>query len=383
MLQKTEAYSPPRWRVTRWLVDAGPDVPAGIRSALIASLFGSLPVFFGGVINTVLVSAVIALRLPRPLFIAWFAFEIMVCTTRSAVLLASRRAAVAGRETPTDLYVLLGLCWAFSVGYGAFISLTSGDWVAATLACLSSGAMVGGTCFRNFAAPRMTAVMIVLSLGPIALGGIFAGEPILWVAILQTPLYLYSMSMAGYRLNAILVTTMRAEQDNERRARHDALTDLLNRVGLANAIAIKWSERRSDRQLALLYLDLDGFKIVNDTHGHAVGDLLLQKVASRLKEVIRDGDLAARVGGDEFVVFSETSDRAQVIGFGDRLIDELSRPYDLGNGIRTAISASIGIALAPEHGHDLTSLLAAADVALYDAKSKGKACCSVAKLNAV
>ena len=90
------------------------------------------------------------------------------------------------------------------------------------------------------------------------------------------------MSMAGYRMNSILVSTMRAEQENERRARHDALTDLLNRVGLASAIEAKWSQRKqADEQFALLYLDLDGFKAVNDTHGHAMGDHLLAKAAER------------------------------------------------------------------------------------------------------
>ena len=105
--------------------------------------------------------------------------------------------------------------------------------------------------------------MIVLSLGPVALGAIFAGEPIIWLTVIQTPLYLVAMSMAGYRLNANLVATMRAEQENERRAQHDALTGLLNRVGLANAIEAKWSARRQ-QELALFYLDLDGFKAVND-----------------------------------------------------------------------------------------------------------------------
>jgi diguanylate cyclase (GGDEF)-like protein len=252
--------------------------------------------------------------------------------------------------------------------------------VAATLACVSSAAMVGGTCFRNFGAPRMTAIMIVLSLGPVALGAIFAGEPIMWLTLIQTPLYLAAMSAAGYRLNANLVATMRAERENERRARHDALTGLLNRIGLASAIETRWLDRRpGSQEVALLYLDLDGFKAVNDTHGHAMGDRLLQKVAERLQGLIRVGDDAARIGGDEFVVLCDIADRSAVQTFGDRLIEELALPYDVADGIATPISASVGVALAPRHGRDLTSLLAAADAALYDAKARGKACCSIAR----
>src|SRR3546814_4681127 len=98
------------------------------------------------------------------------------------VLVADRRAAAKGAPTSTDLYIWLSVLWAASVGYGTFISVLSGDWVAATLACLSSAAMVGGIAFRNFAAPRLVALMILLSLGPCAVGGAMSGQPILLVA---------------------------------------------------------------------------------------------------------------------------------------------------------------------------------------------------------
>jgi hypothetical protein len=148
--------------------------------------------------------------MPRPQFIAWLVLEVLICSARLLVLLRARTAASEARDTPTDLYLVLGLCWACSVGYGTFISMISGDWVIATLACVSSAAMVGGICFRNFGAPRFSAAMILLSLGPVPLGALFAGEPILWVTLLQTPLYLFSMTASGYRLNSNLVSTMRS-----------------------------------------------------------------------------------------------------------------------------------------------------------------------------
>jgi diguanylate cyclase (GGDEF)-like protein len=380
MLKDGRVYSPPRWRLTRWLLDAGRDVPPEIAVKLTGSLFSSLPVFFGGVFSTVLVSAVIAARIPRPQFIAWLVLEIVICSSRLTVLLRARDAASEARDTPTDLYVVLGLCWAGSVGYGTFISMVSGDWVVATLACMSSAAMVGGICFRNFGAPRFSAAMILLSLGPVPLGAIFAGEPILWVTLLQTPLYLFAMTASGYQLNANLVSTMRAEQDNERRARRDALTDLLNRNGLERAIEAKWAQRQSGtEQFALLYIDLDGFKAVNDRHGHAIGDRLLQKLSERLKTLVRSDDAAARVGGDEFVVFSEVGDRGSALSFAERVVEDLSTPLDLGDGLLApSVGACIGIALAPQHGRDMVSLLAAADVALYEAKSRGRSSCIVA-----
>ncbi len=380
MLKDGRVYSPPRWRLTRWLLDAGRDVPPDIAVKLTGSLFSSLPVFFGGVFSTVLVSAVIAARMQRPQFLAWLVLEIVICGSRLTLLLRARAAASEARGTPTDLYIMLGLCWACSVGYGTFISMISGDWVVATLACMSSAAMVGGICFRNFGAPRFSAAMIIFSLGPVPLGAIFAGEPILWVTLLQTPLYLFSMTASGYRFNSNLVSTMRAEQDNERRARRDALTDLLNRNGLERAIETKWTQRQSGtEQFALLYIDLDGFKAVNDRHGHAIGDRLLQKLAERLKSLVRQDDAAARVGGDEFVVFSEVTDRGGALTFAERLIADLSTPLDLGDGLLApSVGACIGIALAPQHGRDMVSLLAAADVALYEAKSRGRSSCIIA-----
>lgn len=378
MSAEIPSYSLPRWRWTRWLTDAGPDVPAEIRVALIGSLYGTLPIFAGGVINTIAVSLLITLRIPTLPFILWSAFEVICCIVRLAVLITARKRALQGQATPTDLYIALGLAWAGGVGYGTFISLTSGDWVVATLACLSAAAMVGGICFRNFGAPRMAALMIVLTLGACCFAAPFLGEPIMLIVFFQIPFYLFSMTLAGYKLNAMLVSTMRAERENEFHARHDMLTGLSNRSGLSKALDARLGREPGKRHLALIYLDLDGFKAVNDTHGHMAGDRLLQLVAERLRGMVRSGDLAARIGGDEFIVLSEQTEPVQLIGFGERLIREISRPYELDNRNSVTVGASVGIALAPEHGTDMQSLLGAADIALYQAKSKGKSQCVIA-----
>jgi diguanylate cyclase len=97
----------------------------------------------------------------------------------------------------------------------------------------------------------------------------------------------------------------------------------------------------------------------------------LQKLSDRLKTLVRADDAAARVGGDEFVVFSEVGDRG-------RLIADLSTPIDLGDGFAPSVGACIGLALAPQHGRNMVSLLAAADVALYEAKARGRSSCIVA-----
>ncbi|MDU7196270.1 MAG: diguanylate cyclase, partial [Streptococcus sp.] len=291
MQSDSRIYSLPRWRVTRWLADCGAEVPEDIRVALIGNLYGTLPVFIGGILNTLLVAAAIAARSPTPLFIAWLALEIAICLTRLTVLIVARRRALRHDATPTDINLVLSIAWSGSVGYGALISLATGDWVAATLACVSAGAMVGGICFRNFSAPRLCGAMIVLSLGPTIPGALMAGQPLMLVLFFQIPMYLAAMTMACFKLNRLLIATMRAERENDRRARHDELTGLANRAGLVGAIEERLSRRDGDEALALLYLDLDDFKVVNDTHGHAGGDRLLQSVAERLRGLAREGDL--------------------------------------------------------------------------------------------
>ena len=366
-------FSLPKWRVTRWLADPGAAAPDDVRRALITSLFGTLPIYVGGVLNSIMIAAIVAYRVPQAPILAWLAIEVLICAVHLFVLAASLRNARRGRDTPTDLYLALGVCWAGSVGYGAFISLVSGDWVSATLACMSAAAMVGGICFRNFGAPRLSAVMTFLSLGPVCLAAPFCGEPVLIATFAQIPLYLISMRIAASRLNALLIATMRAERENDHQARHDPLTGLTNRAGLMRAM-----DETGDRRLALLYLDLDGFKSVNDAHGHAAGDRLLKSAAERLRHMLRNGDVAARMGGDEFVIVARNIDRAQASAFGERLIRELGAAYDLAPGLAVSVGVSVGVALTPDHGDDVSELLAVADAALYSAKSLGKSRCVVA-----
>lgn len=360
----------PRSALTRWLVDSGRDVPEAIRLSLFGSLYGSVPIFLGGIINTLIVSGAIAARRPEALFIAWAAAEMLLAAVRFPVMLAGRRAVREGRAGPSDLYILLALCWAAAVGFGTFISLTSGDWVIATLACLSAGAMVGGICFRNFAAPRLAVLMVLFSLGPAAIGGLLSGEPLLLVAMVQVPLYLFAMGRAAFDMNHTLVARMKAELDKDHRARHDDLTGLYNRSGLATALAHR--EASVDEDLAYFFLDLDGFKQVNDTLGHSAGDQLLDEVGERLRALAPPGAVLARLGGDEFLIVTACDDRETARAIAERAIAALAeRPYLVG-GAAVEIGVSIGVALSRVFGRDFATLIEAADGALYQAKAGGR-----------
>ncbi|GAA2272763.1 hypothetical protein GCM10010368_47650 [Streptomyces roseiscleroticus] len=176
---------------------------------------------------------------------------------------------------------------------------------------------------------------------------------------------------------------VRLQAQLQHNAEHDPLTDLPNRALFTKRVQQALSGRRaSDRGAALrgtavLFIDLDGFKAVNDTIGHQAGDELLVQAARRLQEAVRQGDTAARLGGDEFaalVVGDGTSDRAareqHILELADRLRVTLSQPYRIdGNDVRVA--ASIGVAFA-EAGLDAGELLRNADLAMYRAKAAGK-----------
>jgi diguanylate cyclase (GGDEF)-like protein len=159
-------------------------------------------------------------------------------------------------------------------------------------------------------------------------------------------------------------------------ANHDPLTDLPNRSFLRDRLshlllATAKEETGSGRTLALLLLDLDRFKEINDTLGHAAGDGLLRVVAERLRNLVGGEDLVARLGGDEFAILHSVDNPESAAELSQRIIDALIMPYDL-EGHQANIGASIGISLAPTDGLDSEVLLRCADLALYRAKSRGR-----------
>lgn len=173
--------------------------------------------------------------------------------------------------------------------------------------------------------------------------------------------------------NLLLGKLREREATLARIAHHDPLTALPNRAAfherLSQSIALA---RRQGNHLALLFLDLDDFKPVNDDHGHDIGDQVLRLVAQRLQDKVRKADMVARFGGDEFIILlTDITDITSAAGVAEKCIEVLSAPMRVGK-LQLKIGASIGIALYPDHADNTDSLLAHADAAMYDAKRGGR-----------
>lgn len=195
---------------------------------------------------------------------------------------------------------------------------------------------------------------------------------IIWtvVILISGVLFARKVIQSSIRKNKLLE---KANNDLERLARYDHLTGLPNRLFLLEhlELSLPLSVRNNNRG-ALFFIDLDGFKPINDTYGHEAGDDFLKKVSNSMKEVLRESDVLARLGGDEFVaVLFDIPDYSQVLTVADKLLLKLSDKYII-KGDTISASASIGICFFPDKGMNVDKLIGCADNAMYKAKELGK-----------
>ncbi|RMI35221.1 GGDEF domain-containing protein [Nocardia stercoris] len=211
-------------------------------------------------------------------------------------------------------------------------------------------------------ASAIAVILVVASLIPTFGSGLAAQDRIVVSVLLA--LLLIGVLVRGERA---IARSSRSERRAQYQADHDMLTGLVNRSALLRMPA-RNRERWAGKPLCLLFIDLDGFKSINDNHGHAVGDELIANAAARIRRTIRRDDVAARYGGDEFVVLG-CAGRQEAAVLAERLLAALSKPFELSVG-EVTIAASIGIACSHGRGteNSVYDLLRAADSAMYQAK---------------
>jgi diguanylate cyclase (GGDEF)-like protein len=233
------------------------------------------------------------------------------------------------------------------------------------LAALRS-ALAHGRAFRDLVAPVRVA-------GP-------GGAGLRWWSFTAKPLTDEAGRHTGWR--GVIADVTQAREAHRKLAflaHFDSLTGLANRVQLRErlALALADADATPPRRSALVCLDVDHFKSINDSLGHAVGDAVLVAVAQRLNSCLREADLAARLGGDEFaLVIADVQDDAQLQGLARRLVATLCQPCEV-DGHQVPLGVSLGLAIAPDHGRTLDELMAHADLALYAAKEAGRGRCEL------
>lgn len=377
-------YELPKTKTMRWLTNADAPYNSHIRNELLSGPFSSKGVLWVGWFNSLVMCTVAVTLHPNRFFIAWFIIDSMTWASRLALLYWINNKGHPKPNWVTDLSLLLGLIWAAELGMGTAGCLISGDVILQILGCTSMVSVNAAIAMRNQGIPRYAFAQILLTDVPMKLATLLQPEPLLRIFLLQAPLYLTGMWLLLNKLNDNVVRALLAEAKNEIRATHDPLTGLYNRIGILELIENTLTHSaHTNKPFAILYIDLDGFKSINDNHGHAEGDKALTEFGTTLKSIIRiNEDYAGRMGGDEFILVMNNVGLAPATLAAQRLIDTLQQASDRC-ALPYALHASIGIALF--EGADNSpqacaqTLIAQADGALYEAKRAGKNCFRIAK----
>lgn len=235
-----------------------------------------------------------------------------------------------------------------------------------------------GVSARNAGRPSIAIGQLTLSLLPIMAACIAEGSAALITLAVTIALLIPAMMSIVLNIFKVLRDSIASAETSSKLAdrmqvlaRTDVVTGLANRAGLNHSMVETMMSLEDDARLALIWIDLDRFKEVNDLLGHPVGDRVLTEVARRLRDVSPPGATVARFGGDEFVVFTTVEDRKATERLSSEIHAEIMRPVRI-DGDRLEVRASLGVALLPDDGADADTLMQSADLALYHAKVGGR-----------
>lgn len=363
----------PVGRALHWLFEPGGEVDAKSRAFLLGQLLNSTAAAIMGSFCSLVVAIAALIRSGRTVFAIFCLIELVVLVVR----LLEWRNRVTRSRADTDYLpsidgsALLSVIWCATQGALALATMISGDLVLSVLSTTLLVAMLGPVCARNYPAPRFAFLLVLLCDLPFVAGAALSGEPWLLVILILTPPFLIGAMQIIRTFHRSMLLMIAAEKQALYLAEHDALTGILNRHGMDDALGRIAPD--AHRCMALLSIDLDGFKQVNDTHGHGAGDVLLMKVADRLAQQLGPDDLLARMGGDEFMVVARGMAADRAAPLVDRLIEAIAdEPYNVSDDCEVHVGASVGFACLPEDAASTVELRKRADLAVYAAKGAGK-----------
>lgn len=368
--------------MARWLVASSQDLSIENRQILLANLFTrTSSIIFASICEIAVCVCAVWLH-PNALYAGWLSAVIVLLAIRLLLIRTCCVRSARHQPTLTSHFVFASVMWSALLGFGVLLCNISGDATLFLLGNVCAVGVVGGLAGRNAGTPRLVMAQVTIIFGLLAVGALLSPSSGKIVLLFQAPFCAAGFFGVAIRSNKDTIALLLARETSNRLARHDTLTGLPNRARInellseltraGNTLNDPRNHEAARQSFALLLIDLDGFKAINDSLGHAAGDKVLQESARRLGAVLGDNDVAGRLAGDEFVVIaSEASmgDEAELLA--DRIVKVLARPFVL-NDAQVHIGASVGVSRFPEHGENGAQLLINADRALYAVKRNGK-----------
>ena len=373
------AFSEPRSPFFKWIVSSAQNLSAENRQILLANLFTRTASIIFASICEISVCATAFYLHRTALYAGWGLAVLALLFTRLVLIYVCCQRSARGEPTPTSAFLLASIVWSALFGFGSLLCNVSGDPTLFLLGNVCAVGVIGGLAGRNAGIPHLVLIQITLILGLLGLGAALSPGSGKLVLLFQAPFCAAGFFTVALRSNRDTVALLTARENSHRLARHDSLTGLPNRARISELLLERTGtvQQVDDQSFAVLLIDLDGFKAINDSLGHAAGDQILQEAAIRLRDILPAGGIVGRLAGDEFVAIHDGAsliDDVRVLA--DRIVKALARPFVLSEA-RVHIGASVGISLYPEHGKTGPQLLICADRALYAVKRNGKSAFAV------
>ncbi|MFT4064434.1 putative bifunctional diguanylate cyclase/phosphodiesterase [Paraburkholderia sp.] len=368
------AFTEPRSPFFKWVVSSAQNLSPDNRQILLANLFTRTASIIFASICEISVCVTAYYLYPIPLYATWGIAVVALLIARLVLIWLCRTRGAQGRPTPTSAFLFASLLWSVLFGIGTLLCNISGNPTLFLLGNVCAVGVIGGLAGRNASTPRLALLQILFILGFLSVGAALSPGNGKLVLLFQAPFCAAGFFTIALRSNRDTVALLLARENSHRLARQDSLTGLPNRARISELL-LERTDRgaaRQDRPFAVLLIDLDGFKAINDSLGHAAGDQILQEAATRLRDLLPDDDQVGRLAGDEFVaILDGAAQLRDVQVLADRIVRTLARPFALSDAL-VHIGASVGIAIYPEHAKTGPQLLICADRALYAVKRSGK-----------
>src|SRR5665647_1697388 len=357
-----------------WLVAGLEAHPPDIQDQLLHQSLTKTKTLVVAVVASLLLASVVAAMTAAPWAYAWVLAELFFGGIRLALMHAFMKAKAAGRNRNAVAPILAGLASFSVLSAGCYQCVASGQWPLISMAGIGLASLVGGSSSRNAGTPRFAFVLICILTVPFSLASLISPAPYVFLIGIQLPLYACGVIFVMLDNYKVLLNLYRSEHENRRLAQYDPLTGLPNRIMNQKRFDQLLGPRsdNTQRDITVFWLDLDGFKDVNDRFGHAAGDAVLAALAGRLRDSVRPLDFVSRIGGDEFVALLPAISPAEATDIARTIIARVKAPFNIGMPAPVSVGISIGSARAPGDGETTDALLRYADRAMYEAKRRGK-----------